>query len=277
MNMRAFSAGPCPSGIPVVDNIVRKIKRGLKGLLSRYGYEAPGLRLQKKVRIGTDLFHDIRYILGRDVRCVIDGGAHFGETALTYADHFGSAEIYSFEPDAEAFSELSRNAKGHENIHPICAALGEVNETALFRVNQNSQTNSFLAPAEDSAKWVPASAVALKEKRPVRVHTLDDFAKTIPPIDLLKLDVQGYELAVLRGAKELLTAGQIPLVYLEVCYVPQYAGQATLPELYDFLFPLGYRLVGLYPVDFDPRPFKYRVGGDLLFVHQSAAEATIDR
>jgi hypothetical protein len=111
----------------------------------------------------------------------------------------------------------------------------------------------------------------LKSTEEVPVYALDDF---VPehincPVDLLKLDVQGYELMVLQGAARLLGRAAFPLIYLEICYVPQYRGQTSLPDMYSLLYGYGYRLVSTYPSEFDARGYKYRVGGDLLFVHES--------
>src|ERR1700682_6342704 len=78
-----------PTGVRTVDASIRRSKRALKWMLALCGYEVyrtAGLKLRRRVCIGNNLLCDVRLILGRDLRCMIDGGAHFGETALNFAD-----------------------------------------------------------------------------------------------------------------------------------------------------------------------------------------------
>jgi hypothetical protein len=59
----------------------------------------------------------------------------------------------------------------------------------------------------------------------------------------------------------------IPIVYMEVCFVRYYEGQPLFPEVYEYLYDRGYRLVGLYETGF--LTHFYQVGGNALFVHES--------
>ena len=67
---------------------------------------------------------------------------------------------------------------------------------------------------------------------------------------LLKADVQGFELEVLRGSER--TLEQVELVEVELSLVPLYAGAPLLPEVYEHLRERGFALVGLEPVLLDP-------------------------
>lgn len=267
------------TGLRTVDAPIRRVKRALKRMLALCGYEVyrtPGLKLRRRVCIGNNLLSDVKLILGRGLHCMIDGGAHFGETALTFADEFPNALIFSFEPTSEAFEELRRNTHDYPHIKLINACLGEKNGTAILHVNNDSQTNSLLETAKESSRWVPAEVTMEKTTAEVPVYALDDFVpeRINRPVDLLKLDVQGYEQNVLQGASSLLGRAAFPLIYLEICYVPQYRDQTSLPDLYSLLYGYGYRLVSTYPSEFDARGYKYRVGGDLLFVHESYGSAS---
>jgi FkbM family methyltransferase len=268
-----------PTGVRTVDTSRRRAKSALKRMLAVCGYElhrTPGLKLRRRVCIGHNLFRDVKLILGRGLHCLIDGGAHFGETALNFADEFPDALIFSFEPTPEAFEELRRNTTCYPNIKLINACLGEKNGTAILHVNNDTQTNSLLETAKESSRWVASELAMEKTTAEVPVYALDDFVpeQINRPVDLLKLDVQGYEQKVLQGAARLLGRAAFPLIYLEICYVPQYRGQTSLPDLYGLLYGYGYRLVSTYPSEFDARSYRYRVGGDLLFVHESYGKAS---
>ena len=80
------------------------------------------------------------------------------------------------------------------------------------------------------------------------ITTLDEFCAEheINYIDLLKLDVQGYELKILAGAKHLLETKRITLLFTEVNFVPLYANQAYFHQVYQFLLGEGFQLVSFY-------------------------------
>ncbi len=82
----------------------------------------------------------------------------------------------------------------------------------------------------------------------VELTTLGTFCRetSVSRIDLLKLDVQGYELNVLKGARELLAGRRIGCLVLEVTFIPLYENQATLHELTALLSDHQYDLMGFY-------------------------------
>jgi hypothetical protein len=82
----------------------------------------------------------------------------------------------------------------------------------------------------------------------VQVATIDEFCRVnrIGRIDALKIDTQGTELEVLRGAAGMLSEGRIRVIYTEMIVVPSYKGQSKPHELMGFLDGLGYGLLGLY-------------------------------
>jgi hypothetical protein len=103
----------------------------------------------------------------------------------------------------------------------------------------------------------------------VRVVTLDQFCAEhqIDRIDLLKVDAQGFELRVLNGARQLIERVAVPVIFLEVCFVRIYENQPLFPELYQYLFDRGYRLVWLYDTNFHTH--FYSLGANAIFIHES--------
>jgi hypothetical protein len=79
----------------------------------------------------------------------------------------------------------------------------------------------------------------------VRTERLDAFCSQsrVPRIDLLKLDTQGTELAVLRGAGTLFDPRYISAVFTEILLIPVYEGQANFDEFVSLFYSRGYRLV----------------------------------
>lgn len=90
----------------------------------------------------------------------------------------------------------------------------------------------------------------LHSERTVRAHlrTLDSFCadKKIDHIDILKIDAQGMEGAVLKGAGTMLAEGRIGLVYLEILVAPTYEGQSDPGEIFSGLSSSGYRLADFF-------------------------------
>jgi FkbM family methyltransferase len=258
----------------------RRLKRSVLGMAERFGYDierhedlSPPYRLVKRIQLGGDGLRDAATILGRPLQRVIDVGAHVGQTAVRIADANPLAVIYCFEPDPRSYAELARTARGSDRVHPINAAVGDHDGEATLFVNRFSQTNSLLKAAEGAERFlVDPGQMMLEGHTRVPLLTLDRFCaeRAIDGIDLLKIDTQGYELRVLDGARELMARRQVPLLYLEVSFVPYYEGQPLFPEVYTYLYERGYRLVWLYESGF--RTHFYSVGANALFVHEAAGE-----
>ncbi|HEX2078684.1 MAG TPA: FkbM family methyltransferase [Longimicrobium sp.] len=225
-----------------------------------------GFRLRRLPRLGRDMAADVRRILGGPPRTVFDVGANTGQSALVYLHDFPGAAIHSFEPDPAAFAALRENLRPYPRAACHDLALGDAEGPASFYRSAFGQMNSLLPTAPAAGEHVDPSFVAPRGETVVQRTTLDRFRAEhgIGRIDLLKADVQGYELHVLRGAAEALRAGAIGLVYLEVHFVPAYEGQPSFSALLDFLLGYGYRLVGLYEAGYAPAG--YLTEANALFV-----------
>ncbi|WP_367221156.1 FkbM family methyltransferase [Streptomyces sp. 16-176A] len=181
------------------------------------------------------------------VPLVIDVGAWRGTyaTALRKAGYTG--RMLSFEPLSTSFAALSEMAAPDPawDVHRL--ALGNASALATLNVAHDSRCNSLLAVEHRSVTAAPESAFTETEE--VRVERLDRLwprlvsAGTRP---LLKLDVQGYELEVLRGVGEYLEAVQ--LLDVELSLVQLYDGGPIWTEVVNYLDARGFRLVSVEPV-----------------------------
>lgn len=181
--------------------------------------------------------------LGREVKVVLDCGAHHGRVARQYAAAFPAAENYSFEPTPDTFSVLRRKVGPRPRIHPVNAAVGGAEATMDF----------FIAPFEQANSLLPRHpGHAEREQRvPVRVRRIDAFCRehSIEHINILKLDIEGFEGPALRGCGDLLESGRIDLIYAETRFDSGGGVNTTFPDLCALLMPRGYRFMGVY----DPR------------------------
>jgi FkbM family methyltransferase len=109
------------------------------------------------------------------------------------------AKIHAFEPGQETFRELSEKYSGRPNLFLNDVALGSVSGTAEFVENTEPTMSSFLEPG--AATWWGQ----IKQRLQVRVRTVDEYCDEhrIDHIDILKLDTQGFDLEVMKGAVRL--------------------------------------------------------------------------
>jgi FkbM family methyltransferase len=140
----------------------------------------------------------------------IDIGANIGYFSLLAARQQPTARIISIEPVKELFEKLKENIllNDFKNIFPVNAAAGEANEEKelFLSGSDNLGMSSFKQPENYSGK---------KEK--VQVIKLDDWFKTsgLTKIDLVKLDIEGSELAALKGMQEILLQYK-PQIIIEI-------------------------------------------------------------
>ncbi len=164
---------------------------------------------------------------------IFDVGANCGIFAALCARKFPTATIHAFEPAPALQSTLALNCSA-ANISLHQLGVGERDELATLYVNPHSQqTNSLQFSA--LAPFLDSTTVETEE---IRCVSLDSFmsANTIDPIDVLKVDVQGLEGAVLRGAQT--TLESVQYLFLEVTWLDLEGVQRILPaaEHYGFSY-----------------------------------------
>lgn len=148
--------------------------------------------------------HDLdflKYFL-REGDIVIDVGANIGFTVLEASKAVGNnGKIYAFEPHPRIFNFLSSNITLNQssNIQLFNIALGSYTGKISFMDGRSSDRNR---PDK-------------KGSITVELTTLDTILDDLESIDLLKIDVEGYEKYVLEGSKNVLSRTQ--MIYFEVC------------------------------------------------------------
>ncbi len=207
----------------------------LKAALKRH-LQSTGWYVRKTAGLqsGIDLFNDLRK-LGISPKCILDIGAHHGQTAAAYSGAFPSARVFAFEPVSANFRRLAETASKNPKIRPVHAAVGDQPGKASIRLcPDNSQAHSFI--------WAPGDQTEC-----VELITIDNFclAQKQHP-NFMKIDVEGFELKVLAGAKRTLADESLAAVVVEATLDPDNRSHTQLPDLDAALKPHGFRLVAIY-------------------------------
>ncbi len=187
---------------------------------------------------------------------VIDIGGSHGQFAREILHRYPGAVVYSFEPLPECFAELERLAVNQPRLRPFNLALSDAPGEADFNVSAFNDSSSFQPMRREHLEAWPNTAYARTiSVRKARLDDLFEAGRLARPI-FIKIDVQGHEMAVLRGARRLLAASQ--RVMLECNFARLYDGQPSFDQLYQELKGLGFRLDGMIS------PLRHPDTGELL-------------
>ena len=194
----------------------------------------------------------LRLLRRFEVDVVLDVGANAGQFARHLRAMGYRGRMVSFEPLAQPYAKLKANTATIASWQAVQLALGDVDESRRIHVAGNSQSSSFLEMLPQHLAAAPKSAYVGTES--VIVRRLDGIIdQYCAPRDrlFLKIDTQGFEAAVLRGAGQSLA--RCLGVQLEMSIAPLYQGELLLPELIGEMARQGFALMDLKPGFFDPR------------------------
>jgi FkbM family methyltransferase len=176
---------------------------------------------------------------------IVDAGAHVGNSVAAFIEMFPSASIHAFEPVPQNFVRLEKRFRGFNNVHCNETALGEFNGELSMLLNTHDATHSVFEPdPTEISLWADGNVSAQKEIK-VSQQTLTALVEraNITQIDVLKMDVQGGELAILKGSKNLLNAQSIKCIFAEVEFRALYKDQPLAWDIHAELSSHGYEFV----------------------------------
>lgn len=170
---------------------------------------------------------------------LIDVGANRGQFSLMTRLLKPGVAVHAFEPLAEEAAVYRRVFEGESGVVLTESALGDSDGSATIHVSGRADSSSLLPIGELQSKLFPNTAEI--GTKTITVRRLDGLPEVWKGWNraLLKLDVQGFELSVLKGAREAL--GHCGYVYAECSEVPLYEGQALYPEVASFLGKQGFQ------------------------------------
>jgi len=164
------------------------------------------------------------------IKTIFDIGGNIGSWTLLVKTIFPNAEIHAFEPLEGFANRLKENTKKIDSIF--------VHQVALA----NEEAMSEMYVAGDSSSLMPLGKlmqeqyeIQSNEKTTIQTVILDNYIKekNIPQPDFIKLDIQGYELEALKGAKKAMNYAKY--IFIEVSFEEFYVGQPLFHEVVSFM------------------------------------------
>jgi len=177
-----------------------------------------------------ELYH-LRRLL-RPGSTFLDAGANFGYFSLLLAAKLaGAGRVFAFEPAAATFARLQRNIELNQMQSVV---------TAIPAGLSDQPGNGFLSAEHGNSGAAHLGASG----DPVTLDTIDRFcaANSVATVDLMKIDVEGSELRVLKGAEQTIASFHPPMMIEFNAEALQGSGASSCAELADHLRSRGYRL-----------------------------------
>jgi FkbM family methyltransferase len=176
---------------------------------------------------------------------MLDIGAHHGWFFHCWQDWCPDAQVHAFEPYPESFDAMAALYGSDPRVTLQQTGVGDAAGTQVFNVlTQSKVSNSFLAPQQetwDAVRYTTGGVTQLT----VPVTTVDAYAAEhgLENIYLMKIDVQGYEMKVLRGAEK--TLPRVDHIFVEAGIQQLYEGAPLFSEVFEFLRDRGFHLMTL--------------------------------
>lgn len=184
---------------------------------------------------------------------VFDGGAHLGDYSQGVLDSRPSATVYAFEPAADSYATLEQRFAGRP-VRLRNHGLSDHDGDATIYADEARSSSASVMPQE---RWHWDRPAEFRASGTVKLRTIDSVCEDegIERIDLLKLDIEGSELAALKGAQRMLAEQRIGLVQFEYG-LPAMSARVYLRDFFNLLG--GWRICrivkgGVVPVSYHER------------------------
>lgn len=232
-------------------------KKIIKRIFKFFGYKLKGIKNTVK---HNDFDAIIKFIFDnlkkKNHLIFFDIGANVGQSISRFLNYNKKVKIHSFEPTPELHKIIkTKYAHQIENGKIIINnfALGDSNKEMNFFSFEYNQINSFL-PLEKNSKFEISRMIAANKKGldfekiiKVKMTKLDDYCKLnkINEIDYIKVDTQGFEPEVLKGAHYMLSTQKIKILEIELILGFAYQKNLDFFDIEKYLSPLGYKLIAI--------------------------------
>lgn len=216
------------------------MKRKIRKFVRRFGYDIIKF---KKDQVGIYPFYDMAKFVKSKDPLFFDIGANVGQTVKDFKEVFKNATIHAFEPSPNTFEILEHNTSNIKKLYLWNYGVGSTGEDLLLNEYNFSNLNSFY----DIHNY---ELCKLKGKTLVKTTTVDQFMikNDIQLVDVLKIDTEGFELEVFKGAINSFKESKIGMLFFEASFVNRHKDMPSFIELWDFVLKNDFELVSIYPL-----------------------------
>lgn len=198
------------------------------------------LHFEKLFKIAED------YKLNNESGLILDVGGADGVTAIMFNNAFKNANVHVFEPLDDNIPVLKKNIQPYSRIKLFKMALGSEKKQTKINITHRVTSSSLLNVNKSELKDDYISTqLAPEREQAIEVNTIDNMVEASQKVLVLKMDVQGFELEVLKGAKN--TLKNTCLVMAEFQNHKLYEGAPMYYDLDKFLIENNFTLMQFIP------------------------------
>ena len=203
---------------------------------------------------------------------IVEAGAFNGNDTNKMALQWPQGRIHTLEPLKEVYEQLLHNTAQHTNIHCYNVAFSNKNGSSLFYISEKKQRPGIASQANSLLKPTKALMSSFIFPRTIMVETITlptwIQKNNITTIDLLWLDTQGHELAILQAAQSILHT--IKVLFVEVSFIKRYNQQPSYDTVITWLQNNGFTYIGRDFVTMTTSAF-----GNVLFINNDSMQHDI--
>lgn len=197
-----------------------------------------------------------------EIKSIFDIGAHHGYWTILAKSFFPNSKVYLFEPISEHMVVLKKNTSSLSNLNYYNIALGSTSGSINLNIATDSDSSSILDFHTNIYNEFKQTIVDKKEIQIKCVSELIANGELEIP-DLIKLDIQGYELLALIGFGDYLKS--VKYIIIEVSFIELYVNQPSLSDIISFLDKNQFALTSISEL----RGFSKKIiQTDMLFVNK---------
>ncbi|MBS1525978.1 MAG: FkbM family methyltransferase [Bacteroidetes bacterium] len=176
---------------------------------------------------------------GAKINVIYDVGANIGTWTMLAKSFFKDAQVHAFEPLPVHTAKFAENTRNLADVHLHKFCLGNADTNAVINVSSFSDSSSILEATSLEYEQFQIKKVDDVQVEVKKLSTLI-AQKILPPPDLIKLDVQGFELEVLKGAEDQLAHASY--IISEVSFKEYYKNQALFLDIANYLSGYNFRI-----------------------------------
>lgn len=188
-------------------------------------------------------------VLNPEFKTIVDIGANKGQFALACRERFPHARIISFEP-LKAPAKIFKSLFGKDNkVFLNEVAIGPQTKRTTMHVSAHEDSSSLLPIGPNQIALYPGT----HEKNIIEIDVAPLSSYLVPENikspAILKIDVQGFEMEVLKGCESMII--KFDYIYCECSFIELYSGQKLAYEVIEWLHQRQFNFVGIFNTSYD--------------------------